>query len=94
MAPLIRLCGMPQTQTTEPPTLNHAHPIRKRFHSHRHSRHCFSRAGSNHLIPRTDRVDAACGILDRRPHGRSLVLDLDDQEDEGEVIQFLRGTSK
>jgi hypothetical protein len=64
---------------------NHAHPPRQRFDSHRHGRHCFSGAGSHHLIPRTDRVDAASGILDRRPHGRSHVPDLYAQEDAGEV---------
>ena len=58
---------------------------RKRFDPHRHGRHCFSRAGSHHLISRADRVDAACGILDRRPHGRSDVPDRHGQEDAGEV---------
>ena len=47
--------------------------------------HCLSRARSHHLISRTDRVDAACGISDRRPHGRSYVPDRHGQEDVGEV---------
>jgi hypothetical protein len=62
---------------------NHAHQPRKRFDSHRHGRHCFSRGGSDHLISRTDRVDAACGITHRRPHGRSDVPDRHGQEDAG-----------
>ncbi len=64
---------------------NHAHPPRQRFDTHLHRRHCFSRARSHHLIPRTDRVDAACSITHRRPHGRSHVSDRHGQEDAGEV---------
>jgi hypothetical protein len=36
-------------------------------------------------------VDAACGILDRRPHGRSDVPDRHGQEDAGEVNENMRG---
>ena len=38
---------------------------------------------------KADRMDAACSIVDRRPHGQSHVPDRNGQEDAGEVNWFI-----